>query len=87
MGLLLTEHRVFFSQRQSGRQVTLKIHINIVFRTKSRAVMRQNYGVFGDKFTLTYKQTVLVTTASTVTSRNNEVGVMTRVPAERTRVL
>jgi hypothetical protein len=47
----------------------------------------KNYGVFGDKFTLTYEQAVLLATTSTVTSRNSEVGIMNRVPAERTRVL
>jgi len=52
-----------------------------------RGVMLQSYGVLRDKFTLTYKQAVLLTTTSTVTSRNSEVGVMNRVPAERTRVL
>jgi len=52
-----------------------------------RGVMLQNYGVFRDKFTLTYKQAVLLTTTSIVTSRNSEVGLMNRVPAEGTRVL
>ena len=48
--------------------------------------MLQIYGVFKDKFTLTYKQRVLLNTTSKVSSRHSEVGVMTRVPAERTRV-
>jgi len=52
-----------------------------------RGVMLQNYNVFRDKFTLTYEQSVLLTTTSIVTSRNSEVVVMNRVPAERTRVL
>jgi hypothetical protein len=52
-----------------------------------RGVMLQNYVVFRDKFTLTYKQAVLLTTTSTVTSRNSEVRVVNSVPAERTRVL
>ena len=52
-----------------------------------RGVMLQNYGVVRDKRTLKNKQAVLLTTTSAVTSRNSEVGVMNRVPAERTRVL
>jgi len=51
-----------------------------------RGVMLQNYAVFTDKFTLTYKQAVLLTTSSIVTSQNSEVGVTNRVTAERSRV-
>jgi len=78
---------LFPETKWSGSEVeNLHQHTRSV-EVKNAWSLLQNYDVFRDKFTLTYKQSVLLTTTSIVTSRNSEVGIMNGVAAELTRVL
>lgn len=47
-----------FPNKKSGWDVKLKIHINIVLRATMRGVKLQIYGVFRDKFTITFSVSV-----------------------------